>query len=439
MGISEIDPEKEDTKGKTDKAVDFINEKIKLQPLNRKRLLQNMAIAILLAIMFGVIASLSYRISEKLAETPFFQSKSDESAIEDALSEEDEYLEDDGQSQAEAAVQGRGGNITVPKAVADYEQVYSELYAIAKAAGKAIVPVSAISADMDWFSNEYENSNSGSGLVIANDNKELLILIDYSYVNTASDIYVKFPDGSSSEASIKKSDPNTRLAILAVPVSEMTADALAGVEMAKFGSSMGDTLLGKNVIAIGSPQGTSNSVCYGTVTATSQLQQLQDTDVHLISTDMYGSLNGSGILINLKGQVVGIITHDFAKEDMENVIMAYSISDIKTSVLRMAKGEDKAFFGIYGCDVSDIAKKEHKVPEGAYVTDIVMNSPAMIGGIQKGDVITKIGVTPVRNFDDFKKLIDEGQPGVDTVVTVARYARGGYREVTLEVDLGILN
>lgn len=428
----EVENPSEESESKADKTVEFINEKIKLQPLNRKRLMQNMAIAILLAVMFGVIASFSYNISEHFIKTSVLSGKPKKVVITDSVSDSsveepaDVVLENDDNS-----------DLTLPS-LQDYEHIYAELYNVAKEANKSILEVSAIAADRDWFSNEYENSNSGSGLVIANNNKELLILIDYSIVNTASNIYVKFSDGSSSEATIKKSDPNTDLAVLAVPISNINEDALSKVQMAKLGRSDGDTLLGKNVIAIGSPQGNTNSVCYGMVTSTSQLLQLDDTDVHIVATDMYGSSNGSGILINLKGQVVGIITRDFAGEDVKNLVTAYGISDIKNSIERMANGQEKAFFGIKGSDVSEIAKKEHNIPDGAYVTDIVMDSPAMRSGILSGDIITKIGTTDIKNFNDFKELMDREQPGIETVVTVARYARGSYKEITLEVVLGTL-
>ena len=237
---------------------------------------------------------------------------------------------------------------------------------------------------------------------------------------------------------MKKSDPNTGLEIVGVPLDTLSDNTADDIQMAKLGNSSSKSLVGTPVIAIGSPLGIDGSEAYGLITSTSTEEQMTDMNAHLLTTDIYGSRSASGVIINYSGSVLGIITDAYSSDDTANIIMTYSISDVKDLIERLANGQDKAYLGIYGTDVTDDANEQLGIPMGMYVTKTDVGSPAMEAGIQSGDVITKFGTSDITGYSDYSDALSKSQPEDDTVVTVQRYAKGEYTEMTFDVTLGKL-
>ena len=163
-----------------------------------------------------------------------------------------------------------------------------------------------------------------------------------------------------------------------------------------------------------------------------------DSSPGVLVTDIYGSSSGSGILVDLKGEVVGIISRDEDMTELSNLICAYPVGDIMSSIERMSNGQDRALLGIYGTDVTKEAM-DLGIPKGAYVTDVDMNSPAMECGIQSGDVVTMMGTNEIESFTQLESAIDSFRPGDEAVITVLRANLNGYSEMTFEVELGSLD
>lgn len=458
--------EKRDEKSKEN--FTFLTEEIKEKAINKKLLVKWIIIIAVMGLIFGIISAVSYTVgvhhmkdiiyTKSASQVSFSEDEIPESEIDDdtpgtisvdSIAEEDlsdknsanvEDEKDNAEEKAEPAVINNINNIVekVDIGISDYEQLYSYLYEVASEGEKSIVTVTSVASDTDWLSNSYENETMGFGTVIADNRKELLILVDREIMNGANNTYVKFADGTSIEATEKKYDPNIGMSIIAVPLDKISDRAMAEISMAKFGSSRETAIMGKSVIAIGAPMGVKGSIAYGMVTSASSLVQFADTDSHILTTNIYGSTQGSGLLLNLKGEIVGIITNEHRIDGAENLISAYGISDIKKSIERMSNSQDRAYLGVYAIDVSDDIKKDLKIPQGAYVTEIDLDSPAMDCGIQSGDVITMIGTSKIESFSDFKKIMNQSQPGDETVITVSRYAMGKYTEMTLDVTFGLL-
>ena len=147
--------------------------------------------------------------------------------------------------------------------------------------------------------------------------------------------------------------------------------------MAELGNSKSRTVKGKPVIAIGDPLGVNDSIAIGQITSSSIVVDKTDSNVSLLTTDIYGSTNASGILCDFDGKVLGIICHDGNTQDIKNLIRAYSISDIKSTIEKILNGQDIAYLGIQGTDVTDEISDTYGIPKGAYVKQVVSDSPAM--------------------------------------------------------------
>ena len=441
-----MDGQKNSLENHSEEDFTFIKEKIKDKPLNKRRLAAKTVLTCGLAVLFGLVAALVFTVGSHFMENALYAEPTEEVKIPSeeetpAVSENEtvsseEISKEESEPEPEQVI----NNIVekVEMSVEDYEILYTTLYGVAVEAEKSVVNVTGVSSDVDWFQNTYQNTNQAAGLIVADNGKQLLILVNKSVTDRAQHINVEFSDHTAAEAVLCKYDSNTGLAVIGVNLEDISEETLDHIEMAKLGSSKSTNIVGRPVIAIGSPLGTQDSVAYGLITSVSDKRQMTDTDINLITTDIYGSKSGTGVLINLKGEVLGVITQNYHNSDRENLLSAFSISDLKESIAKLSNGQDRALLGILGTDVTEVAREELGIPKGAYVTEIVMDSPAMETGIQSGDVITKFGTGDITCFDDFKAAMDKSQPGDNTVITVMRFAMGEYTEMNFETTLGTL-
>ena len=321
----------------------------------------------------------------------------------------------------------------------DYAQLYQQISDVAAEARRAVVTVTGVSANKDWFMNVYENKHTSAGLILAENGKEMLILTKTSPLSGSDKIAVTFCDGARYNAAMKKSDPNTDLSVIAVDLEDMSAETKDACKLAELGSSKNSSIDGTPVIAVGDPLGATESMAVGQITSHTIKRDMTDTNVSILTTDIYGSSNASGVIINLAGRVLGIITQDGASMDAKNLIRGYAISDMKDKLEKLSNGQELAYLGIVGMDVTREAADEYGVPMGAYVKQVVIDSPAMEAGIQNGDVIVKLGTTDITSFTDYKDAMLKCQPEDLMMVTVKRMGRDEYVELSYEITLGKLS
>ena len=208
------------------------------------------------------------------------------------------------------------------------------------------------------------------------------------------------------------------------------------INIANLGSSNASDLLGSPIMALGSPLGTSGSVCYGVITSVGTMIDEPDSSYKLITTDIYGSKNATGIIVNLQGMVIGIIDNSYNSEDRANLVSAYGISELKRTIEKLSNNKPRAYLGVHGTDVPEEVAVESGIPRGAYIKEIEMDSPAMIAGIQSGDVIVQIGDIPVTNYNELLNVLYNGTPGEFINVTLMRQSVDTYHEMVVEVTLG---
>ncbi len=204
----------------------------------------------------------------------------------------------------------------------------------------------------------------------------------------------------------------------------------------KFGYSNVRNLAGTPVVAIGSPMGVSNSMGYGIITGSSTVLSMTDRNYKLILTDISGSQNASGVLFDLQGRLIGIITNNKSKSDMKNLVNAYGIAELQKTVEKMSNASAVAYMGIRGGDVPKEANQNLNVPYGAYVEEFELDSPAMHAGIQSGDVIVGMNDKNISSFNEYSNALMEMEPGQIVEVTVMRQAQEEYKEMKFNIELG---
>lgn len=432
---------------------DFMSERIKERPVNKKKLLRRTIITASMAVIFGLIACFTFLVLEPVFTNWLYPEEEPEMIelpdipdvdVTDEMLPEDMLAPEETETETESAVKLEEEQIEeilsgVELDLEDYKGMYDSLSNLAKEAERSLATVTSVTSDVDWFNNTYENRGVTSGLIITDNGRELLILADRTVIENGETIRVTFIDGTQAEAVLKQSDVNTGLAIVTVDLSDISDTTKERIAYANLGNSMSRTLIGSPVIAVGNPVGTSGSVSYGVVTSMGTSIYTKDANYSLLTTDMYGSQKASGILINLNGQVIGILNNSYNGQDTKNLLSAIGITELKKIIEKLSNGQPVAYLGINGTDVPEEAKEQLGVPQGAYVTSIILDSPAMDYGIQGGDVITNIDGTEINSFMDFTNTMMNLVPGTTVTITVQRQSAGEYQPMELEVELGRLN
>ncbi len=445
---NEVAKENERSVASNEQKFDFITETIKKKPVNKKRFFLKFVSTILWALLFGVVACLTYILLYPKLDSYFhpaqedsYSALSDENAGEESVETEEVDVTpatEEKTHEVVTQVVQKVEKVEKNLDVSDYKQLYTQISRVAADVRKSLVTVTGIYPDTDWFQNPYEQNRATSGLVVTDNGKELLIIAQTEAIKNAESVIVTFIDGTEYEASIKKTDHNTGLTVVGVDIDSLSEETMEKVSMARLGSSRISSLVGSPIIALGNPIGISGSMASGQITSNSFIKTLKDSSVQFLTTDIYGSDTASGVLVNLDGEVLGIIYQDDSVGDAPNLIKAYGISDLRGKIDKLSNGQDLAYLGIYGTDVTQAAAEELGIPYGAYVKEVVIDSPAMEAGIQNGDVIVKIGTTEINSFEAFKDAMLKCQPGDLMMVTVLRQGRFDYAEASYEITLGTL-
>ena len=326
---------------------------------------------------------------------------------------------------------------TVSMELEDYKKMYQQLIQISNQVEKSLVNVSAMTVDTDWFDETDTSQSSVCGMLIGDNGVELLILTDYGKVEHGENLLVTFYDHTTASAVLKKYDRNTGLAVLGVNLSEITENTRGIILYADLGSSK--TLRsGEPVLAIGSPAGSYDSLLFGNLTSVSQVAGIYDGSCSVLTTDMVKANSGSGVLVNWNGQIVGILQDHYEVTGQKNTIQAYGISDMKNIIEHLSNNQDIVYMGIIGADVTTAISESEQIPVGVYVSEVAMDSPAIIAGVQPGDIITSISGQPVTNLKDVSAILLKCSNGQSIQVICQRPDKTAYQELTLPVELKIL-
>lgn len=411
----------------------FIKEVIKEKPLDKKRLFFMAIILVIAAVIFGVIGAFSYAFVLPYAKAQVAANQKP-GMVKIAADEEEQEKE----TETPTPTPEEPTATPLPEeklGLTEYKQLYQEMKTASRNAQSSVVTVIGIKSEVDYFNNAYDNSGQLSGVVIANNSRELLILTEYGIVEGRDRIQVTFSNGKTVDAQYQKHDPNTRLVILKVPLESVDQDTLETIQMAPLGSSYGLSQ-GEPVIALGSPMGYGDSMAFGAITSMTNTVSGFDTEYSLVSTDILGSKEGSGILVNLEGEIVGVIAQAFSMEG--HTITALSISEIKTLIQTLSNNGTIPYVGIEGQDVTEAISRAAGIPQGVYVENMKADSPAVQAGMMNGDVIVKFGDEKVTTIGEYQAQVEKCQGGEVVKITVMRKGVQGYEEIVFDVTVQAL-
>lgn len=317
----------------------------------------------------------------------------------------------------------------------DYKSIYSYLKAAGDSASKYMVTVKVISKDNDWLYSYTKKEGITSGIITGIDD-HIYILTDYETVNQANKLMVEFVNGISVEANILKVDENSGVTILKLPTDTIDEKTKSLISEASYGKS--DKMEpGDPIIIVGNPYGNSHYMTFGALTSTTSYEGKTDSLYQLLVTDVVVSGKANGFIINLDGNVIGMISPSFSPEGMQNILSGVGISELKPIISKLSSGKSMPYLGINGQEINKeiIALAQEEMPYGIYVKGVEIGSPAYNLGIVSGDIIVKLDGKEVFTLDDYSKILNNKNLGEKIDITLNRNTREGYYEYNFSAVL----
>ena len=348
-----------------------------------------------------------------------------------------------------------GGNIpgilpevpAVPAPATDVSQVVGEaMPAVVAVASTAVYQMPDFG--FGWFfgggSQSYEVPSSGSGIIIGENDTELLIVTNNHVVQDTVSLKITFVDDAAVDAVIKGTDTDTDLAVISVPLDQIPQETKEKIVVARLGDSDG-LKVGQGVIAIGNALGYGQSVTVGYVSALNREIKTSDGNTRvLLQTDAaINPGNSGGALLNMKGEVIGINAAKYSSTEVEGIgyaIPVSSVQDILDELMnrktRSEVAEEKrGYLGIQGTTVDEDAAAAFGMPKGVYVYKILKDGAAADSQLREKDIITKLDGMTVKSMQELQKFLKGYETGETIELLVQRQEDGQYKEIQIPVTL----
>lgn len=298
-----------------------------------------------------------------------------------------------------------------------------------------------------------ESESAGTGIIISQNDSELLVVTNNHVVAGSDTLTVTFADGNSVEANIKGTDSEYDVAVVAVPLDSISEDTKKAISVATLGDST-ELKVGEPAIAIGNALGYGQSVTTGVISALNRsvsetdqtTGETTESSVKLIQTDAaINPGNSGGALVNASGEVIGINSSKLVGDSVEGVGYAIPISDVSDLIENLMNQEtktkvaeaDQGAIGIKGMSVSTEYSQQLNMPEGVYVSEVTKGGGAKKAGMTRGCIITGINGTKVSSMDDLQEQLQYYAKGDEVELTIQiPQSNGEYQEQSVTVILG---
>lgn len=298
-----------------------------------------------------------------------------------------------------------------------------------------------------------ESESAGTGIIISQNDSELLVVTNNHVVAGSDTLTVTFADGNSVEANIKGTDSEYDVAVVAVPLDSISEDTKKAISVATLGDST-ELKVGEPAIAIGNALGYGQSVTTGVISALNRsvsetdqtTGETTESSVKLIQTDAaINPGNSGGALVNASGEVIGINSSKLVGDSVEGVGYAIPISDVSDLIENLMNQEtktkvaeaDQRAIGIKGMSVSTEYSQQLNMPEGVYVSEVTKGGGAEKAGMTRGCIITGINGTTVSSMDDLQEQLQYYAKGDEVELTIqVPQSNGEYQEQSVTVILG---
>lgn len=395
-------------------------------PKKRKKLPKIAALAGS-AVLFGVVASLTFLATNQVAEKLLGNSGGQN------VIEEQEGIPDS------SSIKLKQYSSTVSSDVS--EIVQKNMPSMVAITNMSVQEVQSFFGGIQ----QRESTSGGTGIIVGQNDTELLVVTNNHVVEGAQTLTVSFVDDESVEGNLKGTDPSKDLAVVAVPLDSIKSSTMEAIQTITLGDST-SLQVGEPVIAIGNALGYGQSVTKGIVSALNRDLEMEGFDSKLIQTDAaINPGNSGGALLNANGELIGINTVKVNANAVEGMGYAIPISDAneviqtlmnRTTRTKVAESE-QGYLGIQGVDVTSDSSQMYNMPTGVYIAEVIKRGGADKAGISKGSIITKFDGITIDSMATLQEQLKYFRAGEEVEVVIQVPASNGeYEEQTVTVTLG---
>lgn len=439
-----------DNENRDNSNFEFIKEQVieKKRRKLRKRLMP-LVMTIFLAILFGLIAAITFVVAEpklykllnkeeETKEPVSFPTLTPEAIITPIPEETIDDVEEDTDEVAEDAVPTPTPVIveqSIDATLEDYTSMYEEMRQMSYNSKKSLLEVASTFTVNDWlFGTSADQTVSTTGMIVGSTPTEYLILVSLDRVKEANNVKIKFSESSYIDTALVDYETELNIAILSVVIEDIPMIYRKALQVANLGES--NTIsVGTPIIALGNPNGYIDSMEVGIVTSRGSFANITDNRMELFSTDMEFNSKSDGIIINMKGRVIGWITRTIKDENNTEINSVIGISKLLPIIYRMGNQEPRVYFGIIADDMPQDVKQQHNITNGIYVSEVQPDSPAFIAGLKSGDIILYINDQAILNTNNFYNTIATFKPEDQITIRAIRTSGTTDRELLLTVTL----
>ena len=438
---------------------------------NRKRGGKKLAETISLAVVFGLVAGVVFQ-GVNFASEKYLGSDGKDSQIEtaqlaaDSSADGNDLNESEGDASSETAASETAAAVSQTGSVAE----------VADTAMPTVVAITSVSVQeipnyfrafgFGYGTQQYSSEGSGSGIIVGENDDELLIATNNHVVSGATTLSVCFVgndvvnaeeetvDMSGSDgdvnvedavsAKIKGTDESNDLAVVAVQKSDIPEDTLSQIKIAQLGNS-DDLQVGEQVVAIGNALGYGQSVTVGYISALNREISASDETVKVLQTDAaINPGNSGGALVNMQGELIGINTAKYSDTSVEGMGYALPISDVQDIINDLIAGKNvsndgttsgQAYLGISAQTITSQYAQLLNMPEGVYISSVEQGSAAEECGLQSGDIICSLDGEDIADMETFHDKIVACNPGDKVTIVYYRNNNGNYEKQTTTATL----
>ena len=391
----------------------FLKETVKDEQITGKRIIRAVFKTIGKGLLFGLAACLAFYVLK-----PWLESKGNPETEVVSIPKDE--------AEAEQAK-------TEKMTAENYREMNEALNDVAVEARKCMVEISGIDDGTNW--KDDGETESISGVIVWDNGINILILAPKSTFKEKEEVNIRLCNNIEVVGKLKKTDKNHGLGIYSIQTSKVDQQSYKAIKVADLGNSY-VLKKGTPVIALGMQFGYSDGMGYGVVSSMKNSVSIADYKYGLITTDITAASQGSGVLFNIDGQVVGFVDQGRTDTKHVNLVSGYAISELKEVIELMSNGKDVPYLGVKGVEVTKAISEKENIPVGLYVKEVEAESPAMEAGIQCGDIIVKINDSDIVTQKGYENSLMQCMVGSSAKIEVMRLGADEYEKINLNATIG---
>lgn len=407
-----------------DEETSVIQEQIKPWHKRKfKKVLSVVGFSLLAGIIFGVAGRFVFKYSDSLISKIFglnqpYDTPNSMPVTINPVQDPDKNTNNPGvYIKTPDKTEGNAADITptaVPKqydgtSLSDYRQAMDEMHNKAENVLKGVVNIEGVTSVVNWLGETIDQSEKTLGIIVGENPNNLYILTYYDKVKTADRIELSFRSRNSYTVSLLNFDESYNIAVLTLPKQALRQEDISSIALLEMGNS-DDIFSGMPVIAVGSLDGEHEIIEYGMITNDNSVEYITDAAIGIFTTNVEHSERGEGVMADLDGKVIGIITRKIGADIMPNVNKCMRVNDLIQVAEKLCNGENRNYFGIKAGNIPMWVLRENNLENGISVSNVEPSSPASDAGLRKGDFIISVNgvkINEVKEFSDILMQADE--------------------------------